>query len=264
MEIRYEKPGIPGVEYSDRALNTHTGCLNGPDVCAVHDDCWARSMAKRLAGRYGYGEKVGAFWPTVHRERMELPLKWRPSRIHLNFMGDLLSWDQEKILELEDGVKYSCWDPYNELQQLFTMCLKTPQHRYYLLTKRPDQLHRWCRMNAPVPPNVWVGTSISRVKDLPRVHRIAQASAACRWISIEPMLEDVAPHLDLTGIHWVVVGARTGRRPMQPDDEWLRELRILCAHEGVPLFFKDNIKADPADGNRHPFPAIGPATWEVE
>lgn len=255
------------MEYSDRALNTHTGCLNGPDVCAVFDDCWARSMAKRLAGRYGY-DKDHPFFPTVHYERMALPAKWRkPTRIHLNFMGDVCSWDLAygPGWVYKDGdVLLSVHSAIAALVNIFDMCQLAPQHRFYFLTKRPDVIDRWCRVNGAVPDNVWVGTSISRRKDLLRVQQLAKVPAACKWISIEPMLEDVAPGLDLEGIQWVVLGARTGRHPFQPEMRWVADVGVLCTFHDVPLFVKDNIKE--SIGGRYytiqQFPAIGPATWE--
>ena len=58
-----------------------------------------------------------------------------------------------------------------------------------------------------------------------------------RSISIEPLLEDLGT-LDLTGIHWVIVGGESGSsaRPMHPD--WVRSIRDQCLAAGVPYFFK--------------------------
>jgi protein gp37 len=44
--------------------------------------------------------------------------------------------------------------------------------------------------------------------------------------------------MDLTGIHWVILGGESGpgARPMQAD--WAREVRDQCVAQKVPLFFK--------------------------
>src|SRR6185312_10189244 len=65
-----------------------------------------------------------------------------------------------------------------------------------------------------------------------------RASPACtRFLSIEPLLEDLG-ELDLSGIHWVILGGESGpgARPMQP--EWVRSIRDQCRAAGVPFFFK--------------------------
>jgi protein gp37 len=61
--------------------------------------------------------------------------------------------------------------------------------------------------------------------------------AAVRFLSIEPLLEDVG-QLDLTGIDWVIVGGESGRgaRPMRR--EWVASIRDECRAAAVPFFFK--------------------------
>jgi hypothetical protein len=58
-----------------------------------------------------------------------------------------------------------------------------------------------------------------------------------RFLSVEPLLEDLG-QVDLTGIHWVIVGGESGpgARPMKPD--WVRSLRDQCERSSVPFFFK--------------------------
>jgi protein gp37 len=135
------------------------------------------------------------------------------------------------------------------LAQIFDVMARTPQHTYQLLTKRPERI---CNlMNGPkhhyewhpklwhrsVLPNVWFGTSIEQRRHLDRLDHLRATPATLRWISLEPLLEDIGD-IDLTGIDWVVVGGESGRnaRPMHPD--WARSLRDQCQAAGVPFFFK--------------------------
>lgn len=72
---------------------------------------------------------------------------------------------------------------------------------------------------------------------LPRIEHLRQAPAVVRFLSIEPVLEDLG-EINLSGIHWVIVGGESGAgaRPMQP--EWVRSLRDQCERVQVPFFFK--------------------------
>jgi protein gp37 len=72
---------------------------------------------------------------------------------------------------------------------------------------------------------------------LPRIEHLCSVLAAVRFLSVEPLLEDIGT-IDLTGIDWVIVGEESGpgARPMNPD--WVRSLRDQCAETGVPFLFK--------------------------
>lgn len=87
-------------------------------------------------------------------------------------------------------------------------------------------------------PHVWLGVSVEdRRFGLPRIEKLREVPAAVRFLSIEPLLEDLG-ELDLRGIHWVIVGGESGpcARPMHPD--WVRSIRDQCAAAKVPFFFK--------------------------
>jgi protein gp37 len=85
---------------------------------------------------------------------------------------------------------------------------------------------------------VWWATSVeNRRHGLPRVEHLRQTPARTRFLSVEPLLEDLGP-LDLSGIHWVIAGGESGTaaRPMEAD--WVRSVRDQCLAQGVSFFFK--------------------------
>jgi protein gp37 len=87
-------------------------------------------------------------------------------------------------------------------------------------------------------PNVHIGVSVeNRQHGLPRIDYLRRIPAALRFLSIEPLLEDIG-EIDLTGIGWVIVGAESGHRARPMDDAWVRSIRDQCAAASVPLFFK--------------------------
>ena len=86
--------------------------------------------------------------------------------------------------------------------------------------------------------HIWWGVSVEdRKHGLPRIDDLRAAPAAVRFLSVEPLLEDLG-EFDLTGIHWVIVGGESGpgARPMDP--AWAGSIRDQCKTAAVPFFFK--------------------------
>ena len=82
-----------------------------------------------------------------------------------------------------------------------------------------------------------MGVSIETAKYLWRADHLREVPAAVRFLSLEPLLGPLGT-LDLSGIHWVIVGGESGpgARPIEAD--WVREIRKQCRRQGVPFFFK--------------------------
>ena len=76
-----------------------------------------------------------------------------------------------------------------------------------------------------------------RKHGLPRVAHLAQASAKVRFLSIEPLLEDLGK-IDLSGIDWVIVGGESGPGARPMNKEWVLSIREQCRSYGIPFFFK--------------------------
>ncbi|MBL7650230.1 MAG: phage Gp37/Gp68 family protein, partial [Candidatus Hydrogenedentes bacterium] len=113
---------------------------------------------------------------------------------------------------------------------------RTPRHTYQLLTKRAERLPDFFA-NRPVPPNVWLGVTVEdRRHGLPRIAHLRRVPARVRFLSVEPLLEDLGP-LDLDGIDWVIVGGESGpdARPMR---EWALAVRDQCEAAGAAFLFK--------------------------
>lgn len=87
-------------------------------------------------------------------------------------------------------------------------------------------------------PNVWVGVSVEdREHGIPRIGRLRQIPAALRFLSIEPLLEDLG-RIDLTGIDWVIVGGESGGTARPLDIAWVRSIVVQCRAAGIPVFVK--------------------------
>jgi protein gp37 len=114
-------------------------------------------------------------------------------------------------------------------------------HVFQVLTKRSERLSELLQGElsfAARLSNIWWGVSVEdRKHGLPRLQRLRAAPATMRFLSIEPLLEQLGA-LDLTGISWVIVGGESGPgcRPMDP--AWVRDIRDQCLAARVPFFFK--------------------------
>jgi protein gp37 len=89
-----------------------------------------------------------------------------------------------------------------------------------------------------VPNNAWIGVSVEdKEYGIPRIRKLQGINSSIRFLSIEPLLEDLG-NLDLQGIHWVIVGGESGScaRPMK--EEWVINIKDQCEASNTSFFFK--------------------------
>src|SRR5260221_1113213 len=210
--------GRSKIEWTEHTWNPVTGCTKISPGCKF---CYAETLAKRLHRMNAPGYRNG-FKLTLHPERLKDPLKRKkPTMWFVNSMSDLF----------HDRV------PFEYIDEVFKPIWQTPQHRYQVLTKRPERMSRYFSPRS-VPSNVWIGTSVENKEyGLPRIDALRKVRSDVRFLSIEPLLEDIG-EIDLSGISWVIVGGESGARarPMHPD--WVRSIRDQCEEAGVHFFFK--------------------------
>jgi protein gp37 len=131
--------------------------------------------------------------------------------------------------------------PDSYIRKVVDVMLTARWHTYQVLTKRAERLRHL--LSGPLrdgadAPHIWWGVSVEdRRYGLPRVRELQSTPAHVRFLSVEPLLEDISP-LPLRGIDWVIVGGESGMgaRPMKA--EWVHGLRDDCAAAEVPFFFK--------------------------
>lgn len=209
------------IEWTDETWNPVTGCVKISPGCK---NCYAEKFAERFRGVAGHPYE-GGFDPQLRPERLEHPFRWRtPRMVFVNSMSDL----------------FGEFVPDEYIDQVFAVMRRTPQHTYQVLTKRALRMREWtqtCRWLTSAT-NIWLGVSVEdRKYGLPRIEELRQAVAAIRFLSIEPLLEDVGK-LDLTGIDWVIAGGESGPRARPVDIAWVRGIRDQCGEQGVAFFFK--------------------------
>ena len=206
------------IEWTEATWNPTVGCTKISPGCK---NCYAEAMAKRLQamGTPGY---ANGFKLTVLPERLEEPLRRKkPTVYFVNSMSDLFH--------------KSVSDEY--IEQVFDVIQRCPHHTFQVLTKRAERLASFFKRRA-VPTNAWIGVSVEdKEYGVPRINHLRKVDARIRFLSVEPLLDDVG-ELDLTDIHWVIVGGESGpkARPMKP--QWLESVRAQCEAQKAAFFFK--------------------------
>jgi len=127
------------------------------------------------------------------------------------------------------------------IEAVANVMVKADWHTYQVLTKRSERLAKLLSTRlrfAASAPHIWWGVSVEDKRyGLLRIPDLQSAPARVRFLSIEPLLEDLGA-LELRGIHWVIVGGESGRGARPMNREWVVSIREQCANAGVPFFFK--------------------------
>jgi len=210
------------IEWTDATWNPVRGCTKISPGCK---HCYAETFAERFRGVPGHAYEQG-FDLRLVPEKLYEPLVWKASRmVFVNSMSDLFHEDVpgEYVVAVARVMEMAEW------------------HTFQVLTKRSSRLREMLSGElrfASDLPNVWWGVSVEdRAYGLPRVADLQTAPARTRFLSVEPLLEDVG-ELDLDGIHWVIVGGESGAGARPLDARWVRSVRDQCVAAKVPFFFK--------------------------
>jgi len=225
-----------GIAWTEFSWNPATGCKVVSDACRY---CYARTTAENKRGMAAFPDGFDVRW---YPERLPEPQRRRkPTLIFAGSMTDFFQVD------LTDAQR----------DAIFNAIEAAPQHTFQILTKRPARAWKYFQRRR-VPANVWLGTTIESNAHVGRADFLRRIDVRVRFISAEPLL-DALPDLDLTGIHWLIVGGESGthlwntdvcaarglverigkRWVPRPDRvEWVRSLRIRCQAAGVALYVK--------------------------
>jgi len=210
------------IEWTDATWNPVRGCTKISPGCA---HCYAETFAERFRGVAGHPYEQGFDLRCVPEKLLD-PLRWTRARmIFVNSMSDLFHKDvpQDYIAKVADVMRLANW------------------HTFQVLTKRSERLSQMLRTSLKehaAEPHIWWGVSVeNRKHGLPRIDHLRNAPAVARFLSIEPLLEDLGA-IDLTGISWVIVGGESGNGARPMDAEWVRSIRDQCESADVPFFFK--------------------------
>lgn len=239
---------MSNIEWTGETWNPVAGCSLASPGCT---NCYAMQMAARLArmGQAKYegltrkvkGRDVWTGEVRLSPDDFGIPLKRKkPTTYFVNSMSDLFheNLTNEQIAEVFKVICQSLWHRPRE-----------NRHTYQILTKRAERLPEWFRWAQGQHSGwfgfegqldlgkVWIGVSVEDRARLSRIDHLRQVPTHRRFLSIEPLLEDLGP-LDLSGIGWVIVGGESGQRARPCGLGWIRRVVRQCQDAGVPVFVK--------------------------
>ena len=205
------------IDWADYVWNPCTGCQHG---CKY---CYARKMAYRLKGRFGYPVD-DPFRPVFHKDRLSEPVSLNKTcqKIFVCSMGDL----------------FGKWIPRTWIEQVLDVVEVCPDNIFIFLTKNPERYSEFV-----FPENAWLGYSTTGTLFFkwPK-----NTLGNIRFVSIEPMAEPLNIRLkyyeQVMDFHWLIVGAETGNRKNKYTikQEWIDDVINFSKENNISLFIKDN------------------------
>ena len=216
------------IEWTEATWNPVAGCTIVSPGCT---NCYAMRLAGRLknmgVSKYdGLTRKTGGRqkWNGqifLDHDALAVPAKWKRGRhVFVNSMSDLF---HEQV-------------PADFIQSVFAVMSEHRQHKYQVLTKRPERLLE-LHKSVPWTENIWMGVSVENEDYTWRIDMLRESLAQVKFLSIEPLIGPLQT-FDFSGIDWVIVGGESGpgARPMEV--EWVRDVRDACLDQDVAFHFK--------------------------
>ena len=210
------------IEWTDATWNPVRGCTKISPGCA---HCYAATFAERFRGVPGHPYEHG-FDLRLVPEKLAEPLRWASPRVvFVNSMSDLFHEDV----------------PDDYIEQVVRVMEMANWHTYQVLTKRAERMRDMLNTRLSFAANhrhIWWGVSVEDQRyGLPRIGVLQETRVATRFLSIEPLLEELGK-LPLDRIAWVIVGGESGPRARPLNQEWVTDIRDQCEAAHVPFFFK--------------------------
>lgn len=222
------------IEWTDATWNPIRGCTKISPGCK---HCYAATFAERFRGVKGNPFEQG-FDLRLVPEKLCDPLGWKkPRQIFVNSMSDLFheGVGDDYIIGVAEVMMAAHW------------------HTFQILTKRAERMRELLNSKlkfAASASHIWWGVSVEdRKYGVPRITHLQSANVAVRFISAEPLLEDLGT-VNLSGINWLIIGGESGHgaRPFELD--WARNLIRECKHQHVACFMKQVGRQPWDDGMR--------------
>ena len=221
------------IGWCDITWNPVWGCRNHCEYC------YARKMAKRFRniiadkehkwsrGRIYQGEianRLRYFVPTLLYSHLYKKLPKKSQKIFIGSMSEINHWKHQWMNNVLDRIKLY------------------PQHTYQFLTKFPEVYSRYI-----FPKSCWLGITITKDDDFDNgTYDFLRADLNrdnIKYISFEPLLDNILSYKLIKYFDWVIIGAETGNRKDKviPNLDWVLEIVRYCEHYKIPVYIKDNL-----------------------
>jgi protein gp37 len=211
------------IEWTDATWNPVRGCSKVSAGCL---NCYAQTFAERWRGVKGHPYEQG-FDLKLVPEKLEEPFKWKKSKkVFVNSMSDLF---HEQV-------------PDDYIDKVIQVMIEADLHIYQVLTKRPARMKNLLSQkkyaNLKKCFHIWWGVSVeNKAQGIPRIKDLQETPVAVRFLSIEPLLEDLGK-IDLSLVDWAIVGGESGPGSREMKKHWVTSIQNQCEDAEVAFFFK--------------------------
>lgn len=213
------------IAWTDSTFNPWWGCTRAGPGC---DHCYAEALDKRTGGAH-WGPRTTP--RRLSDSNWRKPVRWHKAALETGVRRRVFCGSMCDVFDRNA--------PERQREGLWQLIRSTPMLDWQLLTKRAPNIERYLPEDWGIGyDNVWLGVTVEdRKHGLTRMERLKQIPAKVRFLSCEPLLEDL-DQLDLTGIHWVIVGGESGPYARPMDASWVTSIHRQCIAQNVPFFFK--------------------------
>jgi protein gp37 len=205
------------IGWAQRTWNPVVGC-HGPGGTSVNPKiCWYCYLQR-------FQDKGFSYEPTFKENKLQEPYHIKPSKIFVGSSGDT----------------FGDWVPTEWIDRVIKVMCENPQHTFQSLTKNPKRYSEF-----KFPQNVWLGTTVDCNAGLDRIHHLVSSNEKnIKFVSFEPLLEDVGENVCLDKVNWIIIGSMTyveGKKTIYPKKEWVQKLIEQAREKSIPIFLKDNL-----------------------
>lgn len=214
------------IEWTHNTFNAWWGCTHVSPGC---ENCYAEGLDKRWNPNEPHWGR-GRSRRLASDEYWDAPTKWNRRAARTGVRKRVFGGSMCDIFDPEA--------PRGQLARLWSLISATPQLDWLLLTKRPERiLESLPKEWGAGWPNAWIGVTVEDQRRADeRLPLLAEIPAVVRFLSCEPLLEDLS--LNLRGIDWVIAGGESASRARPAQADWFRSIRDQCVAGNVPFFFK--------------------------
>jgi len=210
------------IEWTNNTWNPSRGCSK---VSQDWEHRYGETLAERLRGVPGNAFEQG-FVVRIAPSKLLEPFQWiRPKRMFVTGTPDLF----------HDEI------PDRFIVAAFEVMAGANWHAYHVLTQHPERMRTMLKADldfATELPHIWWGVTVENKRHgLPRLDCLQKCDASMRFLSCEPLLEDLGT-VCFESINWVIAGGDSvpGARPVRK--EWIVSLRNQCISAHIPFYFK--------------------------
>lgn len=226
-----------GTMIAGRTFNPWWGCLKVSEECT---HCYAEGFAKRV-GRDIWGPVATTPRWLLSENNWKQPIKWNVEAEKQGHRQSVFCASMADVFEDHPLVVES-------RKRLWLLIQRTYWLNWLLLTKRPENILQMVPMSwlNKFPDNVWVGTSVGNQKRAEeRIPILLKVPAVVRFLSCEPLLEEINIMPWIPQLQWIICGGESGPKHRAFHPEWARSLRDQCLSarlQGYPVqyFFKQH------------------------